>query len=377
MFEKSAHGNLHGDQQVNCTSCHSAHDKNERGQMLPKDWREFTVQRCLECHKDHSKNYLDSHHYRAVLSGNEKAPICTDCHSTHEIYAISDPRSTVFIDRLDQTCDRCHPGHESTTHRKSSVDPRLMTCVACHTGHNTDMQRGESKIFKETIPKTCNRCHGDELHQKENQAHGRIMIMDAEGNGANCTECHIYHYRISDNDHLKAAQKKLQCTNCHAQETKDYERSAHGIAWRKGHKEAPTCVTCHGERNIERISSRFSGQTIISLCSSCHANREVTMRFQLNPNVVEGYLNTYHGQVYSLGYQGEEFATCISCHDNHMILASDNPASTIARNNLKRLVEDAMKTPMRISSQPCNTMIRWLQHPIRFFIRFIHSSSGC
>jgi cytochrome b subunit of formate dehydrogenase len=45
-------------------------------------------------------------------------------------------------------------------------------------------------------------------------------------------------------------------------------------------------------------------------------------------------LSTYHGQVYSLGHQGREFATCISCHDNHLILPSDNPQSTVSQQHI-------------------------------------------
>ncbi|MBM3327547.1 MAG: hypothetical protein FJY65_11345 [Calditrichaeota bacterium] len=319
---------------VSCTSCHSAHIKTQRGQMLPSDWRLFAVERCVKCHKEQTQDYLNSHHYQQVGKDNSRAPICTDCHGIHELYRVDDPRSLVHIDKLDATCDRCHPGHEATIHRKSDADPRLMTCVACHTGHHTEMARVESAIFKETLPATCNRCHGDDRHKKENLAHGRIMVVDADGGTANCTECHIYHWKISDDTHLGAAQERLHCQNCHPSENRDYERSVHGISARKGHPEAPTCVTCHGEKNIERISSRFNGQSVISLCSSCHANRDVTMKFQLNPNVVKGYLSTYHGQVYSLGYQGREFATCASCHDNHLILPSDNPQSTISKQHI-------------------------------------------
>lgn len=55
------------------------------------------------------------------------------------------------------------------------------------------------------------------------------------------------------------------------------------------------------------------------------------MRFQLNPHVLEGYNSSYHGQNYQLGYQGEDFATCVSCHDNHSILPSTHPESTIGQ----------------------------------------------
>jgi cytochrome b subunit of formate dehydrogenase len=54
----------------------------------------------------------------------------------------------------------------------------------------------------------------------------------------------------------------------------------------------------------------------------------------LNPDVVEGYKSSYHGQMYQLGYQGKKFATCVSCHDNHSILPEDNPESTIAKENI-------------------------------------------
>jgi len=337
QFEKSIHFTSTPDTEkhaVSCTSCHDAHDKTKRGKMLPADWRKSTVDACLDCHRAQSHSYLNSRHYEGVREGNTKAPICIDCHKAHDIYAVDDPRSEVSIDKLDNTCDACHPGHAATIHRKSDADPRLMTCVACHTGHQTQMDRVKSAVFKETLPETCNRCHAEDRHMKENLAHGNIMLFDDEGGVANCTECHLYHWDLPDEETQRVVQERLSCKNCHRKENLDYERSEHGIAYRKGHKEAPTCTTCHGDREVERISSKFDGQSIISLCSSCHANTEVTMKFQLNPNVVSGYLSTYHGQMYSLGYQGEKFATCVSCHDNHLILPSDDPESSISRQHI-------------------------------------------
>ncbi|MDK9699854.1 MAG: hypothetical protein OEM52_06915 [bacterium] len=333
-FESSIHSKVKGENKLSCTSCHDAHDKSERGKMLPADWRKKTVDRCLSCHQQQSKDYTSSKHYHAVQNGNTKAPICIDCHSFHEIFSVKDARSPVHIDKMDRTCDKCHTGHEASIHRKSNVDPKLMTCAGCHTGHDTEMKRSVDGIVKATIPGTCNACHSDDRHQKENLAHGKIMIQTKMGKDANCTQCHIYHWKMTDEKHVAAVQETRECKNCHVEENKKYEQSAHGIAFRKGHAEAPTCVTCHGDKNIERISSKFNGQTILSLCSSCHANRNVTMRFQINPNVVQGYLNTYHGKMYALGYQGEKFATCVSCHDNHLILPSNDPQSSISKQHI-------------------------------------------
>ncbi|MFH0883167.1 MAG: cytochrome c3 family protein [bacterium] len=358
QFESSVHFSAQdsaGKGKVSCTSCHDAHDKTKRGKMLPADWRRRTVDVCLDCHKAQAFSYLNSRHYEGVRNGDVKAPVCIDCHGAHDVHAIDDPRSNVYIDNLDKTCDKCHPGHEATIHRKAGADPRLMTCVACHTGHQTQMDRVKSAVFKETLPNTCNRCHGEERHKKENLAHGKIMIMDNEGGVANCTKCHLYHWALPDPENQKVARERLSCKNCHKKENLDYERSAHGIAYRKGHTEAPTCTTCHGDKNVERISSRFDGQTIISLCSSCHANTEVTMKFQLNPNVVSGYLSTYHGQMYALGYQGEKFATCVSCHDNHLILPKDNPESSISRQHI-------IQTCSRCHKDANENFVGMLQH---------------
>ena len=334
-FDQSIHGHVKSAKMtVSCTSCHDAHNKSERGNMLPTDWKQTVVERCNTCHAQQSKNYLTSHHFDQVKKGNAKAPICIDCHGNHEIYAVKDPRSSVYVDKLDATCSKCHTGYEETVHRKSGVDPKAMTCVACHTGHVTDMTKTPEGVKKATIPGACLVCHAQSRHNVENtSAHGRAMMVNAEGGQANCTQCHVYHFKLDPTKKAEAAER-LKCLNCHVKENQDYERSVHGIAYSKGHHEAPTCVTCHGDKKIERISSRFTGQTIISLCGSCHTNREVMNRFRINPNVVAGYLNTYHGKAYSLGYQGEQFATCVSCHDNHLILPKDNPESKISQQHI-------------------------------------------
>ncbi len=335
QFGKSVHAPEKSGVDISCTSCHSAHDKSKRGDMLPDDWREYTVQQCLECHQTQSADYLNSYHFHQVQAGNENAPICINCHNYHDIYSVDNPKSPVHVDNLDATCDACHPGHEATIHRKSGVDPQLMTCVACHTGHTTEMDAATKVTFyDEPLAETCRRCH-DDAHQGLDMAHSGIVDTGEDGATANCTECHVYHYKIPGEAHQMKAQDLLACQNCHQEEHDDWTRSAHGISFRKGHEEAPTCETCHGSREVERISSKFAkGQDVISLCSSCHGNRDIIMQFQLNPNAVSGYMSSYHGKMYALGYQGERFATCTSCHDNHLVLPKDNPASTVSRQHI-------------------------------------------
>ena len=332
-LEESVHGNVMPGQ-ISCTSCHAAHTKSERGEMLPSGWRIEVVNRCMGCHQDNAHGYIESAHYKAIEAGSDKAPICVDCHDYHTIMSVENPESPVNLDNMDATCSQCHRGKEQTVHRKVTADARLMTCAACHTGHETQVVGGAGGAhFEETISQTCNRCH-DRAHADMGLAHAEIMAGEEE-DPANCMRCHEYHADPEQLDaHRAGGTLVFDCGTCHEKEQDLWQQSVHGQAYRKGHDEAPTCTTCHGSEQIERVSSEFTGQSIISLCASCHADRETMLQFQVNPNVVSGYLNTYHGKAYSLGYQGEEFATCVSCHENHLILPHENPQSTIAQQNL-------------------------------------------
>ena len=319
---------------LTCTSCHEPHFKTRRGTVPEAQWQMTLVKNCMECHRSQSVDYLDSQHYHTLAAGDTLAPTCITCHGDHAILSHKNPAAQTSTERLDNLCATCHTGYDKTLHRKDGVDARLMTCVACHTGHETQMIRTVGGVFRETVPQTCNRCHSDERHAKETLAHGKIMTLQADGNGAaNCTQCHVYHWRKSELPQHQASLR-MQCQNCHVKETQEYQRSAHAVSREKGHMEPPTCQTCHGEIDIQKVKEGMQPRQVIDMCSRCHANREIALKFQLSPDVVKSYKKTYHGQVYSLGYQGEDFATCINCHGNHDIRSQDDPASLVSRQNI-------------------------------------------
>lgn len=335
-FSRSAHWNEEIEEsEVTCVSCHSPHFKHEKSSYSPADWKIHIIESCRDCHEQEVEIYDRSVHFSEVKKGNVEAPTCSDCHAKHRVLSPRNPESKVSVAKLDMVCTFCHEGYEKSIHRlEHKDDPRLETCVVCHTGHSTDMVAdSKSSIFEMNLSQVCLKCHVESLITGENDAHGGIhrnQIQRMEwGEVANCGLCHNYHFRAPD--HLSERGLEKSCAECHSKQQQEYERSSHYIAWAKGHEEAPTCMTCHGQRIIQKPSEYFTGKSVIELCGSCHSNREVILKFQLNPDVVKGYNTSYHGQMYQLGYQGEEFATCVSCHDNHSILPSDNPASTISQ----------------------------------------------
>ncbi len=339
-FYESAHWNEDiGESELTCVSCHSPHNKHEREEYTPANWRIHISESCKSCHEKNVINYDNSSHYLQLLEGNPNAPVCTDCHATHKVLSPRHEDSKVSVAKLDLLCTSCHTGYEQSIHRlEVNDDPRLETCVVCHTGHETEMTGGTmSSIFDANLDEVCLRCHKENLVVGELDAHGEIHRNQVEkidrGEVSDCGSCHNYHYMAPD--HAENSASKKVCVQCHEEQEAEYEMSAHYIAWARGHEEAPTCIDCHNEERIQKVDEDFVGESIVELCGRCHGDREFTLKFQLSSDVLEGYNSSYHGQMYQLGYQGEKFATCVSCHDNHSILPSDDPASTVSKEHIK------------------------------------------
>jgi cytochrome b subunit of formate dehydrogenase len=108
QYAKSVHfspGGKEGPQLPNCTNCHSAHtiQKVEGDQFM----REVTTQ-CGSCHTDLAETYLETMHGKAYRLGSTQSAKCSDCHGAHEILAVDDPKSSVGMRHIVDTCKQCH-----------------------------------------------------------------------------------------------------------------------------------------------------------------------------------------------------------------------------------------------------------------------------
>jgi hypothetical protein len=89
-----------------CTSCHQGHH------LLHPESQTFhfrLVNRCGNCHPDHSGRYAMSMHGVLTRMGYAPAANCGDCHGSHDILPVDDPRSQLAPgeNRLE-TCKKCH-----------------------------------------------------------------------------------------------------------------------------------------------------------------------------------------------------------------------------------------------------------------------------
>ena len=130
QYEESVHGGAlinQGDPNVPiCTDCHGVHDTT--GPSSEGNFHLFSPLLCAECHNDDDlmseygvstqvfETYIADFHGTTVLLFENTAPdqetnkpVCVDCHGVHNMKKVDDPESKVMKENLLETCQRCHP----------------------------------------------------------------------------------------------------------------------------------------------------------------------------------------------------------------------------------------------------------------------------
>lgn len=178
---------------------------------------------------------------------------------------------------------------------------------------------------------SCETCHSDSLLTFK---HPSLSVSSATIDTSvhakfACVDCHYRGY--NDYPHNKNALP-VTCGECHAQQLQEYRHSSHYTAKISGNFYAPGCTDCHTTHAAQDPATALHGKNAIATCTQCHADKARDLG--LKKSVVESFGTSYHGQMYNLGFEGDRYATCVSCHDNHSILGSDSPESTVAKQNL-------------------------------------------
>lgn len=167
-FENSVHKDLA------CTICHAD------VQMIPHEQppARLTAQACAGCHPEQVQQYQQSIHGQACAQGISESACCADCHLAHAIFSKTDPRSSVFVRNLPQTCGRCHERSElserfgiaarrystywESYHGLSVKYGNLVAanCSSCHGSHLIlAASNPYSSIHPNNLPQTCGHCH--------------------------------------------------------------------------------------------------------------------------------------------------------------------------------------------------------------------------
>ena len=90
-----------------CSDCHSAHGI-QRTDL--SNFRLHIMDQCGRCHQKIAETYFDTFHGKVSKLGYLSTAKCYDCHGSHDILPVTDPRSRLSRANIVQTCGKCHTG---------------------------------------------------------------------------------------------------------------------------------------------------------------------------------------------------------------------------------------------------------------------------
>ncbi len=245
---------VHGAMGLGCTDCHAEIKEYPHPALAERSSRDLTLRlytSCQQCHEEQFKKTLDSVHQHALAAGNKKAAVCADCHDPHRQQKITGedgklvPAARVAIPR---TCSRCH-GDIYRQYRQSVHGAALVTgnrdvptCIDCHGVHNIPDPR--TARFRITSPRICADCHTDRKKMAKYKLSTQVMrtyVADFHGstvtlfqrrhpdqltNKPVCYDCHGIHDIASKADPQKGLQVKENllrtCRKCHPDATTSF-----------------------------------------------------------------------------------------------------------------------------------------------------------
>ncbi len=168
------------------------------------------------------EHFSMSIHGKGLLeSGLVVTATCTSCHTAHQPLAAKDSASSVNPKNVAHTCGRCHSGIEeqlrTSVHSPlvTKTDEKLPVCSGCHTAH--DIRRTDKETFKANVMATCGRCHQDVAQTYFETYHGKVSKL-GEGATAKCHDCHGAHDVLKTTDrrsHLSRENIVTTCGKCH------------------------------------------------------------------------------------------------------------------------------------------------------------------
>lgn len=182
-----------------------------------------------------ASQYLDSIHGRALLKmGLIVAPSCNDCHGVHEIKRSVDRSSPINHANIAKTCGKCHVTVEEiynqSVHGKLLLqgDPGGPVCTDCHSAH--EIEPPLNGHFKMASDKQCGKCHQDRLTHYRDTYHGKAMALGRQNvstDVAACFDCHGHHdvLPISDpKSRLSSSNIVATCQQCHPDATASFAK---------------------------------------------------------------------------------------------------------------------------------------------------------
>ena len=239
---------------ISCAGCHGGDPTADLGHDHVKEWpekdrqknRAWVVQFCARCHADPAKmhdfnpslptdqlaKFKDSPHGRALIEKHDdRAPSCVSCHGVHGIRPAKDPQSTVYKQRVPETCGACHS------------DAQKMA--------------GFTRADGSLLPTT-------QLADYRTSVHGHALLERGDLGAPACNTCHGNHAASPPG----VAQVSRSCSLCHSANASLFDGSKHKHAFDQHNW--PECGQCHSNHAIKKTHDEMLAMGPGQLCVGCH-----------------------------------------------------------------------------------------------------------
>lgn len=227
---------------ISCSDCHFGFSHSSHPHRNFRSMRDFSIassDTCRRCHFDKYTKTMDSIHYVMLGQGNLNAPVCTDCHGSHNILHLA--RESSLIARR---CQKCHLEiyelYAQSVHGKALFDEHnqdVPVCVDCHQAHN--IKNPLTLDYREHIPDMCSNCHASK------------SVMNKYG--------------------LSTDVVKSYLSNFHGVTLRFYRKQREEL--NKPAKLIAVCTDCHGTHNIattRNIAPAIVKANLVKRCRQCH-----------------------------------------------------------------------------------------------------------
>ena len=148
---------------ASCSSCHGSHKILSSKDPKSRTARGNVPSTCGACHGGPKEAYLSGIHGKSMEKRNEGAPVCTDCHTTHQIASV---RTAAWQTQTTSTCGGCHADqfktYRDTFHAQVSALGYVETahCWDCHGFHDIQpASNAKSMVARANLETTCGKCH--------------------------------------------------------------------------------------------------------------------------------------------------------------------------------------------------------------------------
>jgi predicted CXXCH cytochrome family protein len=197
--------------ETSCEDCHSDIDAKTHGKKITpiKSKRDFALsmrESCRTCHTKKFTQYEDSVHAALIKDGSKEAPLCSDCHNPHTV------RSTKVLAPLAaNACASCHEdiykAYTKDVHGLARVanGKTAPLCADCHKSHDV-----QAASLGNGVKDACLSCHQNSVNQHKDWLPNTARHFEA----ISCPVCHAptaqrrVNLRLYDNVAMKQVSEK-------------------------------------------------------------------------------------------------------------------------------------------------------------------------